>query len=313
MAHEELTHRPVLLNEVLEALNIQSGGIYLDGTFGRGGHARAVLARLGAQGQLLATDKDPAAIETGRKLMAEDGRFGIVQGSYTMLGLEAKRHGWEGRVNGILLDLGVSSPQLDDASRGFSFRSDGPLDMRMDTTSGESAAAWLAHASEREIADVLFEYGEERHARRIARAIVRSREADGPIQTTGRLAEVVAAANPSWERDKHPATRSFQAIRIHINGELNELEQFLPQCIDLLAPGGRLAIISFHSLEDRRVKRFIRDQARGDDFPPGLPITSDQIHARLRAVGKAIYASDDELRDNPRARSAVLRVAERCA
>lgn len=313
MAQGELTHRPVLMNEVLEALNVQPDGIYLDGTFGRGGHARAVLARLGEQGRLLAIDKDPEAIAAGRTLMAEDERFCIVQGSFTMLGLEAKQRGWQGRVSGILLDLGVSSPQLDDASRGFSFRSDGPLDMRMDSSGGESAAEWLSHASEREIADVLFEYGEERHGRRIARAIVRSREAEGPIRTTGRLAEVVAAANPSWERDKHPATRAFQAIRIHINRELAELDLFLPQCVELLASGGRLAIISFHSLEDRRVKRFIRDEARGDDFPPGLPITADQLHARLRAVGKAIHAGDEELRDNPRARSAVLRVAERCA
>lgn len=313
MMQGELTHRPVLLNEVLDALNVQPDGIYLDGTFGRGGHARAVLARLGAQGRLLATDKDPVAIEAGRKLMAEDERFSIVQGSFTMLGQEAKQRGWQGRVSGILLDLGVSSPQLDDASRGFSFRSDGPLDMRMDTTSGESAAEWLSHAGEREIADVLFEYGEERHARRIARAIIASREAEGPIRTTRRLAEIVAAANPSWERDKHPATRSFQAIRIHINGELQELDSFLPQSVELLAPGGRLAIISFHSLEDRRVKRFIRDEARGDDFPPGLPVTADMIHARLRAVGKAVTAGAEELDGNPRARSAVLRVAERCA
>ena len=255
MVQETLLHRPVLLNEVLEALNIQPDGIYLDGTFGRGGHARAVLARLGAQGQLLATDKDPAAIETGRKLMAEDARFGIVQGSYTMLGHEAQQRGWTGKVNGILLDLGVSSPQLDDASRGFSFRSDGPLDMRMDTTSGESAAEWLAHASERDIADVLFEYGEERHAKRIARAIIKTRESEGPIKTTGRLAEVVAAANPSWERDKHPATRSFQAIRIAVNDELGALREGLGGIIPRLKPGGRIAVITFHSLEDRVVKR----------------------------------------------------------
>ena len=189
MAQGELIHRPVLLDEVLEALNVQPDGIYLDGTFGRGGHARAVLARLGAQGRLLATDKDPVAIEAGRKLMAEDERFSIVQGSFTMLGQEARQRGWQGRVSGILLDLGVSSPQLDDASRGFSFRSDGPLDMRMDTSSGESAAEWLSHAAEREITDVLFEYGEERHARRIARAIVACREAEGAIRTTKRLAE----------------------------------------------------------------------------------------------------------------------------
>lgn len=229
-----------------------------------------------------------------------------------MLGQEVEKRGWKGKVDGILLDLGVSSPQLDDPSRGFSFRHDGPLDMRMDPDSGHSAAEWLAEASDNEIAMVLKEYGEERFAKRIARAILHER-AQSPITTTARLAKIVAEANPKWEKDKHPATRSFQAIRIFINAELDELEQVLAQSVEMLAPGGRLALISFHSLEDRRVKRFIRDEARGGDFPPGLPVTDAQLNRRLRAVGKDIRAGKAELAENPRARSAVLRVAERLA
>lgn len=303
-------HRPVLLDEVLEALNIRPDGIYLDGTFGRGGHCAAILERLNENGRLLAMDKDPQAIEVAQTRFAGDNRFSIVRGSYTMLGQEAEKRGWKGKVDGILLDLGVSSPQLDDPSRGFSFRQDGPLDMRMDPDSGLSAAEWLAEAAEAQIAQVLKEYGEERFAKRIARAIVRERE-QAPIITTARLAKIVAEANPKWERDKHPATRSFQAIRIFINAELEELEQVLEQSVEMLAPGGRLALISFHSLEDRRVKRFIRDEARGGDFPPGLPVTDAQLNRRLRAVGKGIRAGSEELMENPRARSAVLRVAER--
>jgi 16S rRNA (cytosine1402-N4)-methyltransferase len=305
-------HRPVLLDEVLEALNIRPDGIYLDGTFGRGGHSAAILERLSEDGRLLAMDKDPQAIAIAQSRFAGDSRFSIVRGSYTMLVQEVEQRGWKGKVNGILLDLGVSSPQLDDPSRGFSFRHDGPLDMRMDPDSGLSAAEWLAEAAEGEIAQVLKEYGEERFAKRIARALVRERE-QAPIITTARLAKIVAEANPKWERDKHPATRSFQAIRIFINAELEELEQVLEQSVEMLAPGGRLALISFHSLEDRRVKRFIRDEARGGDFPPGLPVTDAQLNRRLRAVGKDIRAGEAELAENPRARSAVLRVAERLA
>lgn len=305
-----MEHRPVLFEEVLEALAIRPDGIYLDGTFGRGGHSAAILEQLGENGRLLAMDKDPQAVAVARQRFAGDPRFTIVRGSYTMLGQEVEQRGWKGKVAGILLDLGVSSPQLDDPSRGFSFRHDGPLDMRMDPDSGISAAEWLASAREAEIARVLKEYGEERFAKRIARAIVRERELT-PITTTARLAKIVAEANPKWERDKHPATRSFQAIRIYINGELEELEQVLAQSVEVLAPGGRLAIISFHSLEDRRVKRFIRDEARGGDFPPDLPVTEAQMRRRLRAVGKDIRAGERELAENPRARSAVLRVAER--
>lgn len=309
---QPLEHRPVLFDEVLEALKIRADGIYLDGTFGRGGHSGAILERLNEQGRLLAMDKDPQAIAVAQQRFAGDQRFSIVRGSYTMLEQEVVKRGWKGKVDGILLDLGVSSPQLDDPSRGFSFRHDGPLDMRMDPESGYSAAEWLASAKEAEIAQVLKEYGEERFAKRIARAIVHERE-QSPIVTTARLAKIVADANPKWERDKHPATRSFQAIRIYVNRELEELEQVLEQSVKVLAPGGRLAIISFHSLEDRRVKRFIRDEARGGDFPPGLPVTDAQLNRRLRAIGKDIRASEAELETNPRARSAVLRVAERLA
>jgi 16S rRNA (cytosine1402-N4)-methyltransferase len=308
----ELAHRPVLLAEVLTALRVQPAGIYLDGTFGRGGHAAEVLKLLGPEGRLLATDRDPEAVASAQERFAGDARFTIVRGTFSMLGREVAQRGWTGRVDGILLDLGVSSPQLDDPARGFSFRTDGPLDMRMDPEQGESAADWLAHADERAIADVLFEYGEERYGRRIARAIVKARESEeGPIRTTARLAQLIADASPRHERHKDPATRSFQALRIYINRELEEVDDFLPQAVDLLAPGGRLAVISFHSLEDRRVKRFIRNEERGPEPPRGLPIIPD-YKPRLRAVGKAIFAGEEEVRENPRARSAVLRVAERC-
>jgi 16S rRNA (cytosine1402-N4)-methyltransferase len=309
----EAEHQPVLFDEVLAALQVQADGIYLDGTFGRGGHAAAVLERLGEHGRMLAMDKDPEAVRCARERFGNDPRFTIVQGSFAMLGSEVRQRGWEGQVNGILLDLGVSSPQLDTPERGFSFLRDGPLDMRMDTDSGQSAAEWLAGAEEREIAQVLKEYGEERFAKRIARAIVSHCREEGPIRTTGELAEVVAAANPRWERDKHPATRSFQAIRIYINRELEDLERFLEEAVELLAPAGRLAVISFHSLEDRRVKRFMRKQSRGDEFPPDLPVRQAQLSPHLRLVGKAIRAGEAELAQNPRARSAVLRVAERVA
>ena len=304
-------HRPVLLDEVLEGLAVRADGIYMDGTFGRGGHSAVILEKLGEQGRLLAMDKDPQAVMAARSRFSGDPRFEIVQGSFTRLMDEAERRGWVGRVDGILLDLGVSSPQLDDPLRGFSFRGDGPLDMRMDPTSGVSAAEWINSAKDSDIARVLKEYGEERHAKRIAKAIVKSRNEDGAINSTARLASVVAAANSSWERGKHPATRSFQAIRIFINGELVELEQVLAMSLGLLAPGGRLAVISFHSLEDRLVKRFIRDQARGGDFPPDLPISEAQLVRNLRPLGRDIRAGEAELDANPRARSAVLRVAER--
>lgn len=306
---EALAHRPVLLQEVLEALMMKADGIYVDGTFGRGGHSRAILQCLGPQGRLIAIDKDPAAIEVGRNEFSADRRFSIHRGSFAML---ERMLGQEGvnKVDGILLDLGVSSPQLDDPNRGFSFYHDGPLDMRMDPESGRSAAEWLARAPEQEIAQILKEYGEERYAKRVARAIVKARR-EAPIVTTGKLAEIVAVANPRWEPGKHPATRSFQAIRIFINRELDDLRSGLEQAVELLTKGGRLAVISFHSLEDRIVKRFMQREARGGDLPPDLPLTQAQLAVRLRPVGKAIRAGAQEVEQNPRARSAMLRVAER--
>lgn len=305
-------HRPVLLEEALAGLAIQPGGLYVDGTFGRGGHALAIMAKLGSEGRLLALDKDPQAIAAAQEQFLSDKRFMIERGSFAMLKQQVERRGWLGKVSGVLLDLGVSSPQLDDPERGFSFSHDGPLDMRMDPESGQSAADWLGVAPEREIVQVLRDYGEERYAKRIARAIVQARAAS-PIRTTKQLAEIVRAAHPAWEKDKDPATRSFQAIRIFINQELDDLEACLPQCVEALASGGRLAVISFHSLEDRIVKRFMRKEARGGEFPAGLPITQAHFHPTLRVIGKAIHASAAEVQANPRARSAVLRIAERLA
>jgi 16S rRNA (cytosine1402-N4)-methyltransferase len=306
----ELVHRPVLLEEALVALDLKADGVYVDATFGRGGHAAAILQRLGPQGRLLAIDKDPHAIAVARERFADESRFSIFHGSFAEIGAAVDGAGVRGRVDGLLLDLGVSSPQLDDASRGFSFMRDGPLDMRMDTSRGISAAQWLAQAGEGEIARVLKELGEERFAKRIARAIVTAR-AETPIETTRQLAALVTAAIPRWEPDKNPATRSFQAIRIFINRELDDLHECLDQVVEVLAVGGRLAVISFHSLEDRIVKRFMRDGARGDDFPVDLPVTVDQLRPTLKVVGKAVRPSPAEVDANPRARSAVLRVAEK--
>jgi 16S rRNA (cytosine1402-N4)-methyltransferase len=306
----EYTHRPVLLEEVLEGLRIHADGVYVDGTFGRGGHAGAILQKLGPQGRLLAMDRDPDAVESAERQYGSDPRFAIEHGTFAMLGRAIAERQLTGRVDGLLLDLGVSSPQLDDAGRGFSFLDDGPLDMRMDPGAGESAAQWLAGADEQAITAVLRDYGEERFARRIARKIVTSRK-EQDIRTTRQLAELVAAAVPVRERNKHPATRTFQAIRIFINRELEELESVLGQVVDVLAVHGRLAIISFHSLEDRMVKRFIRREYQGEPLPPGLPVAVPQHRPRLKPVGKAIRPGREELDCNPRARSAVLRVAER--
>ncbi|MES9943637.1 MAG: 16S rRNA (cytosine(1402)-N(4))-methyltransferase RsmH [Candidatus Thiodiazotropha sp.] len=303
-------HDSVLLQPSIEALKIDPAGSYIDATFGRGGHSREILRALGEQGQLLAIDRDPQAVAHAKRVFGQDARFRIVQESFAMLAEVSEQAGLMGRVNGILLDLGVSSPQLDQAERGFSFTKDGPLDMRMDPDSGISAAEWLAQAESREIADVLKTYGEERHARRIAHAIVEAR-VHTPITTTLQLADIVSKANPAWEKSKHPATRSFQGIRIYINSELDALQRALQAIIDVLAIGGRLAVISFHSLEDRMVKRFMREQAKGDRFPPGVPVTQDSLRPRLQLVGKAVRPSEDETAANPRARSAVLRVAER--
>jgi len=306
----EYSHQPVLLAEVLTGLSIKPDGVYVDGTFGRGGHAGAILAVLGPEGRLLAMDKDPEAIHSAEQQFGTDPRFEIEQGAFTMLSSMIAQRQLQGRVNGLLLDLGVSSPQLDDASRGFSFSEDGPLDMRMDPSSGTSAARWLETAAESDISRVLKTYGEERFSRRIARAIVETRH-ENPLQTTRQLAELVAAAVPVREKHKHPATRSFQAIRIFVNNELDEITSVLDQVIDVLAPQGRMAVISFHSLEDRIVKRFIRDEYRGEQAPLEFPLAGMDYVPRLKPVGKAVRAGAAEVQHNPRARSAVLRVAER--
>lgn len=271
-----------------------------------------ILQQLSAEGRLLVIDKDPAAIAAARKVLGDDPRTYIYSGSYAQIGEIVSSAGWQRPVDGILLDLGVSSPQLDDPERGFSFRQSGPLDMRMDPARGESAAAWLAHAAEREISQVLRDYGEERFHKRIARAIVKARE-ESPIDTTQRLAAIVAAAIPTREQGKDPATRSFQGIRIYINHELEDLQQCLDGSVELLAAGGRLVVISFHSLEDRIVKRFMRKQSKGDEYPLDLPITHVESNATLREVGKPLRPSEAEIKRNPRARSAIMRVAERLA
>ena len=305
-------HTPVLLDEVLAGLAVQATGSYCDATFGRGGHTAAVLEQLGPAGRVIAIDRDPEAIASGRERFAGEPRLTLVRGSFGQLAGLVRAAGWNDGLQGVLLDLGVSSPQLDEARRGFSFMQDGPLDMRMDYESGTSAAQWLARAGEREIADVLFRLGEEKFSRRIARAIVAAR-VETPITTTRQLAELVAAAVPTREPGKHPATRTFQAIRIHVNRELEELASALPQAVDLLGPGGRLCVISFHSLEDRLVKRFIRREAQGDPVYAGLPDVPAHARPRLRLVGGAVMPSDAEIAGNPRARSAVLRVAARIA
>lgn len=304
-------HETVLLDGAMERLLVDSEGFYIDGTFGRGGHARRILERLGDNGKLLAIDKDPQAIAAGRDMEGDD-RIELVQASFAGMAELLDRRNMVGRISGVLLDLGVSSPQLDEAQRGFSFNQDGPLDMRMNPEEGQSAAEWLAGASERELANVFFRYGEERYARRIARAIVRHRGQE-PLDTTMRLAEVVKQAHPAWEKHKHPATRVFQAIRIHVNQELGELERCLGQVLDVLRVGGRLVIISFHSLEDRIVKQFINKHVRGDDFPPGVPIRAADLKPRLSRVGRPLRADAREVTENPRARSAMLRAAEKIA
>ncbi|MBN0987720.1 16S rRNA (cytosine(1402)-N(4))-methyltransferase RsmH [Amphritea pacifica] len=307
----EYKHITVLLNEAVDTLVEDPDGFYIDGTFGRGGHSALVLSRLSAQGQLMGIDKDPEAIACAAERFGDDPRFSIERGSFAQLEAFVRHRGLAGKVDGVLLDLGVSSPQLDDPNRGFSFMADGPLDMRMNPDVGESAAEWLAHAAEKEIADVLYTYGEERHSRRMARAIVHEREQE-PIMTTGRLAKIITEANPAWEKGKNPATRAFQGIRIFINRELEDLEDCLDQALEVLKPGGRLVVISFHSLEDRIVKRFIRKYVKGDEhLPPGIPVTDDMLNIRLKAVGKAVKAGREEVSDNPRSRSAVMRVAKK--
>ena len=299
-------HRPVLLEEAIAALMVSVDGTYVDGTFGRGGHATRILESLSPQGSLLALDQDPEAAAVAELICANDSRMRFRSTNFRALADCAA----PGSVQGVLLDLGVSSPQLDNPARGFSFSHDGPLDMRMDPEGGESAADWLANVKEAELARVLKELGEERFARRIARAIVNARR-EGPIQRTAHLAEIVSAANPKWEPNKHPATRSFQAIRLHINSELESLQDALSAALSVLAKGGRLVVISFHSLEDRIVKRFIRNASRGRQLPPGVPISFEEQQVSLKPIGKAVMPSPTEVAANPRARSAVMRIAER--
>jgi len=299
-------HRPVLLEEAIAALMVSVDGTYVDGTFGRGGHATRILESLSPRGSLLALDQDPEAAAVAELICAKDSRMRFRSTNFRAL-IDCAA---PGSVHGVLLDLGVSSPQLDNPARGFSFSHDGPLDMRMDPEGGQSAADWLANVKEAELARVLKELGEERFARRIARAIVNARR-EGPIQRTAHLAEIISAANPKWEPNKHPATRSFQAIRLHINSELESLQDALSAALSVLAKGGRLVVISFHSLEDRIVKRFIRNASRGRQLPPGVPISFEEQQVSLKPIGKAVMPSPTEVAANPRARSAVMRIAER--
>ncbi len=305
-------HTTVLREEAVTALSVESNGFYIDTTFGRGGHASAVLERLSAQGRLLVLDRDPEAIKVAKSLSEQDARVAVEYSAFSQLGNVTQKHGVKGAVNGILFDLGVSSPQLDDPARGFSFMRDGPLDMRMDREGGVSAEEWIHSASESDIADVIWLYGEERHSRRIAKAISAARS-EQRIKSTEQLAQIIKQAHPAWEKDRHPATKTFQAIRIKINDELDELESGLKQAVENLAPNGRLVAISFHSLEDRIVKRFINEGAKGDSFPKGVPVTTDQLKPSLKKIGKAIKPSLGEVEFNPRARSATMRIAEKIA
>ena len=309
-------HSTVLLHETVEGLALKENGIYIDGTFGRGGHSRLILSKLADNGKLIAIDRDPKAVAEAKKI--QDPRFHIEHNTFSEILPICEKLELVGKIDGILLDLGVSSPQLDDAARGFSFMKDGPLDMRMDNSQGLSAAEWLKQVSEQDLAWVLKTFGEERFAKKIAKAIVdynKSAVQNGGecLTRTLQLAELIAQTVPFKDKHKHPATRSFQAIRIFINAELDELEKVLASALAVLAPGGRLSIISFHSLEDRMVKHFMRKQSQGEAIPKGLPLREDQIqrNQRLKVIGKAMMPSEDEIAQNPRARSAVLRIAER--
>ncbi|MFQ5544690.1 MAG: 16S rRNA (cytosine(1402)-N(4))-methyltransferase RsmH [Acidiferrobacterales bacterium] len=300
----------MLVEVVMVGLNLQPDGLYVDATYGRGGHSAEILDRLGPNGRLLALDRDPQAIAAARTRLADDERFAVIPGRFSMLDQYIDKRGLTGRINGMLFDLGVSSPQLEDPKRGFGFHQRGPLDMRMEPDTGVSAARWINSAREQEIASVLFEYGDERFSRRIARAIVRERKQQ-PIATPAQLTNVVSNAVPTREAKLHPATRTFLAIRVFINQELEELRTVLPQATRALAAGGRLAVISFHSLEDRIVKHFMREQVRGSELPPGLPLPVEPFEPRLKIIGKPIRPSAAEIKGNPRTRSAILRIAER--
>lgn len=305
-------HTPVLLDEALAALQVREAGRYLDATFGRGGHTAAILQRIGAQGRVVAIDRDPEAIRAGRDRFAAERRLTLVYSPFSELAQVVKEMGMVGEFNGVLLDLGVSSPQLDDAARGFSFAQDGPLDMRMNNASGMTAADWLAKAPEHEIARVIRDFGEERFAKRIAHGIVHARS-EQPITRTLQLAQIIAAAVPTREPGKHPATRTFQAIRIQVNREFDEIEAALQGTLPALAPAGRLCVISFHSLEDGIVKRFMQKHSQEDPIYAGLPVVPAHAQPKLRRVGRAVHPSAEEVERNPRARSSIMRVAEKVA
>jgi len=305
-------HIPVLKREALDALAIREGGIYVDATLGRAGHAKAIADAMGAQGRLIGFDRDPRAIELGKEVFADDSRVSIIHSEFARMKEMLREFVEVENVDGVLMDLGVSSPQLDQAERGFSFMRDGELDMRMDPTRGESAAQWLSSVEERDLMMVLFELGEEKFARRIARAIVLER-AETKIESTLQLAAIIEQAIPKKQKNKHPATRTFQAIRLHINQELSQVATALPQAVELLKAGGRLAVISFHSLEDRIVKRFIRELSTPNLPPKNIPVSEEAYLTPLKMISRAIKPSSAEIAENPRSRSSVLRVAERTA
>ncbi|MBT8115341.1 MAG: 16S rRNA (cytosine(1402)-N(4))-methyltransferase RsmH [Arenicella sp.] len=309
MTHSAV-HIPVLKREALAALQVQNGGIYLDATLGRAGHARAIAAEMGERGRLIAMDRDLQAVEFGRKLFEDDARVQVLHGEFRRMAELLHEFTEFNKVDGVLMDLGVSSPQLDEAERGFSFMRDGELDMRMDPSRGESAAQWLARVDEPDLVKVLFELGEEKFARRIAKAIVLTRE-QSKIDSTLQLASIIEQSIPRKDKHKHPATRTFQAIRIYVNQELDQISAALPQAVELLNAGGRLAVISFHSLEDRIVKRFMRDLSTPDLPPKNIPVPEEAYLTPLKLVSRAIKPGADEVAANPRARSSVLRVAER--
>jgi len=303
-------HITVLLHEAVDGLVVDADGLYVDCTFGRGGHSQLILEKLSANGRLIGIDKDPRAIATGKELEQADSRFQICHGSFADMQQMVNDHGNGQAVSGVLMDLGVSSPQLDEAERGFSFMKDGPLDMRMNTETGQTAAQWVNSAKEEEIANVFYEFGEERCSRRLARAIVQRREQE-PFERTLDLAEVIKVAHPRWEKNKHPATRCFQAMRIYLNNELGDLTNGLQVATDMLCKTGRLVVISFHSLEDRMVKHFIRAKEKGPQLPPDLPIMEKDFPKELKHIGKAIKASKAEVDVNVRSRSAIMRIAQK--
>ena len=312
MSGQTFSHQPVLFQQVLHLMNIKPDGLYVDGTFGRGGHSAAILAQLNEKGRLVVMDKDPQAIDSARQQYSDDARVTIIHDDYAQMALRVEQLGLKQSVDGVLLDLGVSSPQLDDAQRGFSFQQNGPLDMRMNPTQGMSASEWIMTAKEKEIADVLWQLGEERFSRRIAKKIIEFRQQQ-VITDTATLVGIIIECVPAHKEKKHPATRSFQAIRMHVNQELDHIHQVLDGIFDVLTVGGRLLVISFHSLADSLVKRFIKKHSTAPVLPKGLPVRDCDLNltVRFKSIGKAVKATADEIQQNSRSRSAILRIAER--